>query len=228
MLFRHRFAVASCVCALFAGYVSAHGPGSIFHPVSPPHAEVAATCWDLSEAQRDRVHVLMVNGVDPANLCNFHGLSDHVRDLGFARTAYYQIWEVAAVKDDIRRIRATDPQARVVLAAFSAGCNAASSIAQTLNEEGVEIDLLFYIAGDMLRNTCAYQPENCRKIVNVRAWGVVFLAGGLINGADLDAAHNHNLGLVRHACVPGSGRLHRLLADELYDLARETPGEEAP
>jgi hypothetical protein len=218
----------SSLCWFWTGCAWGYGPGRLLHPYGAPDAEGSRRCWHLGEEQREHVHVLLVNGVDPANLCNFHGLRDYVRDLGFVQTSYYQMWETAAVKDHIRDIRASDPRGRIVLIGYSAGCNVVCGIAQSLKEESCAIDVLVYVGGDMLRNTAAYRPDNCHKIVNVRAWGVVFLAGGIINGAELDGANNHYLGPIRHASVPSNQRLLQLLTEELYQLARDVPVEEIP
>jgi hypothetical protein len=92
-------------------------------------------------------------------------------------------------------------------------------MAQSLKEDGIRIDVLVYLAGDLLCNCKFARPENARKILNIRAWGLVFLAGGLIRGADIAGCENYSLGFVRHACVPCYQPMLDLLTEELLALA---------
>jgi hypothetical protein len=198
-------------------------PGSLLHPVHPLRPEVLARVQCVPAWARDHVYVFLVNGVDPGNLCNVRGLYDYVCNLGFSHVYFGQLWDAPHFVHKIRQIRCQDPQAKVFLLGYSAGAEAVCLMAQSLKRDGTPIDVLVYLSGDMLCNCKFARPENACKIVNIRAWGVVFLAGGLINGADLTGCENYYLGVVRHACVPRKRRMLELLADELAVLAAGVP-----
>lgn len=199
-------------------------PGSLLHPVDPPRPEVLAGVQRVPTCARDHVYVFLVNGIDPGNLCNFRGLYDYVCNLGFRKVYFGQLWDVPQYVHDIRQIRRQDPRARIFLLGYSAGANAVNLMAQSLKKAGTRIDVLVYLAGDTLCNCKMARPENACKVLNIRAWGLVFLAGGLINGTDIDGCENYSLGFVRHSCVPRNQQLLELLARELVALAASVPG----
>jgi hypothetical protein len=204
-------------------------PGNILHPVAPPPPEVASRCLRLPQGARDHVHIFFVNGLDPSNVCNLRGLYDYVLALGFRQVYFGQMWYTGRYVKTIRQIRHDDPQARIVLLGYSIGANLVRKMAQDLSEDSTRIDLLVYWAGDFVRNSKAFKPDNVDRILNIRAWGLVLLCGGVFfNGADIDGCENHSLGLVRHSCVPASKKAQELLARELTDLAVGVQAHSAP
>jgi hypothetical protein len=199
-------------------------PGNLFHPVAPPRPEVAAQSLGLPACARDHVYIFLVNGMDPCNVCNFRGLYDYVLALGFHQVYFGQLWHRGRYVRMIRHVRQEDPHARIVLLGYSIGANRARKITQDLNEDCTRIDLLVYIAGDFVRNSKRFTPDNVCRILNIRAWGLIFLGGGaFIKGADIDGCENHSLGFVRHSCVPANQKALELLARELTDLAATVP-----
>ena len=207
-----------------AGCASASWPpGSLLHPVDPPRPELLAGVQSVPACGRDHVYVFLVNGLDPGNICNFRGLYDYVSNLGFANVYFGQLWDGPHFVHNIRQIRCQDPLAKIVLLGYSAGANAVSLMAQSLKKDGTQIDLLIYLGGDTLCNCKTTRPENACKVINIRAWGLVFLAGGIINGTDIDGCENYSLGFVRHSCVPSNRPQLELLARELAELAASVP-----
>ncbi len=203
-----------------AGIASASWPpGNLLHPMKSPRPEVLMATRCLPAEARDHVYIFLVNGIDPGNICNFRGLYDYLIELGYCNTYFGQMWDCAKFKKKMREIRSCDPQARIVLLGYSAGANCVRHMAHSLQEDGTQIDLLIYLAGDTLCNTEHSRPTNACKIVNIRAWGLVFLAGGIINGANLDGCDNYDIGFVRHSCVPSNVPMLELLAREFYILA---------
>jgi hypothetical protein len=214
--------LAGCLGA--SGAAEASWPlGCWLHPAAPPRPEVVAACLEVPCDHRDHVHIFVVNGVDPANICNLRGLYDYLRALGFRSVHFGQLWDAHCFATEIRRLRCADPRARIVLLGFSAGANIAWRMAQSLNADGVQLDLLVYLGGDMLRNCRGARPENACRVLNIRAWGLVFLAGGLINGADIDGCENHHFGFIRHSRLPAHQPMLELLAHELTLVARSVP-----
>jgi hypothetical protein len=212
-----------CWLGLAAGAGASWPPGSVLHPVAPPRPEVLAEIQCVPAWTRDHVHVFLVNGLDPGNLCNFRGLYEYVCQLGFDNVYFGQMWDGPHFVHKIRQIRCRDPRARIFLLGYSLGANVVNLMAQSLKKDGTQIDVLVYLAGDLLCNCKPARPENACKILNIRAWGLVFLAGGLINGADIEGCDNYSLGFVRHSCVSRNQQMLELLAEELAALAASVP-----
>jgi hypothetical protein len=204
-------------------------PGCLLHPVDPPRPEVAQQCLALPACARDHVHIFLLNGLDPCNLCNLRGLYDYVLALGFHQVHFGQMWHAWRYVKMIRQVRQEDPHARIVLLGYSIGANLVRKIAQDLNEDCTRIDLLVYFAGDFVCNSRRFTPDNVCRILNIRAWGLVFLGGGaFIKGADIDGCENLSLGFVRHSCAPANKQALELLARELIDLAASVPVHSDP
>jgi hypothetical protein len=204
-------------------------PGNILHPPAPPRPQVAAQCLGLPESARDHVHIFMVNGCDPCNLFNLRGLYDSVLALGFHQVHFGQMWHTGRFVKAIRRVRQEDPDARIVLLGYSISANFVRMMARDLNKDHTQIDLLVYLAGDYVRNSKAFKPDNVCRVLNIRGWGLVLAGGGaFFKGADIDGCENHNLGFVRHSCVPANQETLELLARELADLASGVPVHSAP
>src|SRR5262249_21904087 len=110
-------------------------------------------------------------------------------------------------------------QARVVLIGYSAGANIVWRMTQALHSDNTHLDLLVYLAGDTLRNCEGARPPNATKVINVRAWGLVFLAGGGIHGANIDQCESYDMGFVRHSCAPTHKPFLELMGKELSLVA---------
>jgi hypothetical protein len=71
----------------------------------------------------------------------------------------------------------------------------------------------------MIDNSKRSFPDNVRRVLNVRARGLILTAGDLIaNGADIDGARNCKLD-VRHILVPSRKETLEILRNELLALA---------
>ena len=208
-----------CISGLLAAG-PAHGasiPGGLLHPVPGPPPCLLAACQALPDCARDHVYIYLINGLDPLELLNFRGVQDYIQALGFCHAYYGQMWHVPACLRHIRRTQAADPQARFVLIGDSLGANLARDMTCWLQEDGIPVQVLIYLGGDTVFNKRKNRPANACRVVNVRAWGLVFLGGGLCNGQEIDGCANYRLpGFVRHANVPQNPYWLNLLGRELY------------
>ena len=183
-------------CALTTQAPAGGGVGAWIHPVAPPEPEDSRPILSLAEAQRDHVHVLLINGVDPGNLFNFQGVQTYVQGLGFRNVSYHQMWEEAAVRQRISAIRSSNPQARIAVIGYSGGSLTALSAVGVASEAG-PIDLLVYVAGGMAGIETTSRPAHVHKLVDVHARNPII---GLIPfSIVIDGAVNYDLGSVSHA-----------------------------
>ena len=65
----------------------------------------------------EHVYVFGVNGLNMLCSGNFNGLMRHLRTHGYPNTYFGQLYAGGCFEDDIRKIRQTDPQARLEHAA---------------------------------------------------------------------------------------------------------------
>lgn len=224
-------ALPACAGPLHAQpLVNNYGLGSIFHPIQePPSIPLPPGCVGQNYVCcTDHVYVFGINGFNPLCTGNFNGLMRYIREHGFPHTYFEQLYSSRWYADEIRKIRHCDPQAKIALIGFSWGANAVRGLANHLNEEGIQIDLLIYLVGDLVGDTPESKPANVCRIVNIRAKGLVLLGGDLFfNGEDIAGAHNHML-TCRHILVPSRRETVELIMGELYTLACVPVGPPLP
>jgi hypothetical protein len=126
------------------------------------------------------------------------------------------------VRQKIQTIAACDPLARIIVVAYSGGTRVALSAIESVQDR---IDLLIYVAGNMVFIDATLPPANVCKLVNVRAHGAVAnLFSGLPTpfGDGIDGAANYDLGYVPHSRVPMNRCFQQILTRELYEVALGT------
>jgi hypothetical protein len=215
------------------------GTGSLLHPLEEPDAiPYPAWCQERPfTCCKEHVYIFGVNGLNPMCLGNFNGMLDYFRKQGFPNTYFSQMYTCHGFAREIRKVRAQDPQARIVLIGFSLGSNSVRIIANELNEDGTPIDLLVYLGGDLIWDTPSSKPCNVRRIVNIRGKGIILLGGDLFfNGEDIEGARNHTL-KCRHILAPSRRETLTLMMEELMEqacvptgpaLPASPPGQAAP
>jgi hypothetical protein len=169
------------------------------------------TCTSL----RQQTYVFFANGIDPLNLGEFYGLCQFVRRNGYPNTYFGQMACGARFRQKIKQIREGDPQGRIVLIGFSGGVYVARRLANDLQRDGIDVDLLVYLGGDLLCNKPNSRPCNAKRILNVTANGFWLYGGNLVwKGVDLDDAVNMRLP-VSHLQIPSRLETIQLLMNEL-------------
>jgi hypothetical protein len=196
--------------------VTRFGVGTILHPLQEPNGVPAPSCDDC---RRDHVYIFGVNGWNPLCLGNFNGLCEYVRKQGFCHTYFGQLFTSHGFAGRIRQIRRCDPDARIVLIGFSGGSNYVKWIANALAQDCTRVDLLVYLAGDLIPNTPSSYPPNVCRVVNIRSKGLILTGGDLFfNGADIDGARNCQL-RCRHILAPSRREALEVIMEELLALA---------
>jgi hypothetical protein len=196
------------------------GTGTYLHPIEKPDAVCYPSCCEHKTCCccKEHVYIFCINGVNPMCLGNFNGMCDYLREQGFENTYFAQLYTCQGYAARIREIRASDPCARIVVLGFSAGCNFARCLANMLARDCTRVDLLVYLAGDMIDNSPRSFPENVCRVLNIRAQGLILAGGDLIFcGADIDGACNYKLDC-RHILVPSRRETLELLMTQLLAL----------
>ena len=164
-------------------------------------------------------HVFFINGLDPLNLGNFYCLSQFVRTHGYPNTYFGQMPSNFRVRDKIKEIRRCDADARIVLVGYSGGTYVVRTLAHDLQADGIDVDLLVYLGGDMIHNTTHRRPCNARRILNITGNGLLLTGGNLLwKGTTLDCAVNVRIP-VRHILLPSRRETIQLLMNEFGALS---------
>lgn len=214
--------VASATPALALEPLLMHCSGLGFmHPIQEPEC-FHYPCWCLDQpccCCKDHIYIFGVNGFNPLCTGNFNGLCRYLRDQGFENTYFGQLFSSHVFCRRIRNIVDEDPDAKIVLIGFSLGCNYVRCMANLLGRQGIQVDLLVYLAGDTIFNTARSCPENVCRVLNINAHGLVLTGGDLtLKGAELDCARNCFVD-TRHILVPSRHETVELIMEELLALA---------
>jgi pimeloyl-ACP methyl ester carboxylesterase len=206
-----------------AGNPARAQPGLGFlHPVQPCDPTVVNSCETAPVDGKEHGYTFVVNGFDPLRQGNLSGMTDSLRELGFPQTYLKPFWRYRAAGRQIRAIRQSDPDAKVVLVGFSLGSLLARRLANDLDREGIALDRLVYVGGDYLGNTPQSWPSNVAQVVNIRGHGLIFSGYDLFfNGADIDNALNLRLD-VRHIVLPSQAQTVESLASSMASLAQDS------
>jgi hypothetical protein len=154
------------------------------HPVEPVPMDLVEPCQSTPKCARDHVYVFLIHGMDPLDYANLTGLRDYIHDLGFQKTYYGQLYHTPHFDTVIHQIHEQDPEARFVLIGFSFGANMVRDLANSMNKDGIPLDLLVYLGGNTLHNNEHDQPPNTRCILNILATGAIW------HGDTMDRAEN--------------------------------------
>jgi hypothetical protein len=209
---------------LLAGLVGTSGCLGFLHPVEAiPHAEAAPECRQLPESCRDHVYIFLMNGLDPVNYGNLTGLRDYIKEQGFGKVYYGQLYHSRRFTGEIRKIAHEDPQAHFVLVGFSLGSNAVHEIAQAVKPEGIHIDLLVFLSSNHPLMIMSQQPPaNVGRAVNILTDGVMGWMGELAYAKNVHLTHTLHFGSPTHPTT-----LHTL-AGELRAVAVRVALEQPP
>jgi hypothetical protein len=192
------------------------------HPLQACDPKVVNACEAVPSDGKEHVHTFIVNGLDPLQLANLNGMTGYLRRLGFSQTHYEPLLGYRATKRQIRAVRQSDPDAKIVLVGYSVGALVVRRLANDLQKEDIAVDRLVYLGGDFIPNTQGSRPSNVATVVNIRGHGSIFSGKDLFfNGADLDNASNLRLDS-RHFLLPSREQTMETLASELASLAKDS------
>jgi hypothetical protein len=209
---------------------SARTLGTLLRPLKLNELTLREQAQAIPQEKKDRVHFFLINGLDPLQASNLHGVAGYFRSIGFANTSSYQFPSTWKVRRQIETLRRSDPEARIVLLGFSVGANCVRGLANNLQRDGIYLDCLVYVSGDTVFNSPSSRPPNVGQIVNITGHGLVFLGRDLyFKGDDIDGAVNHRLD-ARHMNIPAGSDTINLVGKELIALANKssTATDQAP
>src|ERR1700756_2307886 len=107
-----------------------------FHPLQACDPKVVKACEAAPADGREHVHTFIVNGLDPLQLGNLNGMAGYLRRLGFPQTHFEPLMGYRATRRQIREIRQSDPDAKIVLVGYSVGALVVRRLANDLQREG--------------------------------------------------------------------------------------------
>jgi hypothetical protein len=194
-----------------------------FHPLKAPEPSLKPMCDVLPLYQRDHVYLFLINGVDPYCFGNLDGLGDYVKSLGFANAYFGQMYHTRYFYHKIRAIKHYDHDARIAICGFSMGATFANILTHWLKEDGITVNLLFYLGGDLIFNDEDARPDNVLRIVNITGHGTLLVGGNLfVPRLRLDGAENMHIE-ARHMCLPSQAATLETLVHELMAVASAPP-----
>jgi hypothetical protein len=198
---------------------------SFVHPVQKPDHSALQRCGKLPLECKQRVHIFVCNGLDPFCLGNLNGFCHAVRSQGFDNIYFGQIWESADVERGIVDVRRCDPGAKIVLLGYSLGANDARRICNRLMGQGIRVDLLVYLGGDMIRDRPESRPANAQRVLNIAGHGFVITGRDLFfKGDDISGATNVRLD-ERHLLLPSRSAALDLFLSAVSETAECTPAK---
>lgn len=208
------FFLSSCSSAAEPLF-SKRGTGTILHPLQKPKCIEYPPGFFESQAncRMNKVHIFGVNGLNPMCLGNFNGFCEYLKEQGFTNTYFGQLYTSHTFIEKIKGIRKCDPDAKIVLIGYSLGADNVRNLANKLCEQGVTVDLLMYMVGDLIKNEPRSWPPNVAQVVNIRSKGIILFLR-LIDGQDIDGARNYMLDK-RHILIPSREETMQLVMREL-------------
>lgn len=183
--------------------------------LSPAAAQDAP---QVAGSQQSHVHIYFIHGLDPFDLANLHGVREYCRQRGYSQTTLAQFYHGPWVIDRIRQVKASEPDAKILLFGFSAGTLTARTVANTLHSKyGIDVDEIIYTSGITMLDREYNHPSFVGKIVHIRDRSLV------TGGVELSTAENIKYGDVWHFGTPAHPDTLELLGHDLDRLAQETP-----
>ena len=192
---------------------------SRFNPVQPPPPDVVARCEGLNHSGLEHLHIVVINGFDPSEITNAHGLAHYLEASGFPHVYYTTQWASYKYHQRICEIRAADPSARIAVIGYSMGVCCARKLAQGLKEQGITVDLLIYLDAFAKNHSPEHSATDAKRIVNI----ITVPRLGIFGSDPLPGAVNYQFLGVRHVHVPTDSLIVERVIDELIALT-EAPG----
>jgi hypothetical protein len=208
----------SILLILAAGKSRAGDPA----PPAPPSPPAPPACEPVCDA--DHVYLFLINGTDPCGWIHLAVLGKRLQDQGFCHTEYGELYHVYRFRDRIRCIHQQDACARFVLIGFSLGCNKVCQLAESVEEDGITIDLMVFLSGNhWLGGLPDDRPKNVCRVLNIRACGALKSLGWRDWAEDYQLPTWHFGTLLYPATLP-------LLTEALCDVAAGhiAPGATVP
>lgn len=196
--------------------------GTLVHPLPVKQLTLRQQADAIPQDKKDRVHFVLINGIDPAYAANLNGVAAYFRSIGFKNTTSYQFPFTMLARKQIETVRRSDPDARIVLLGFSVGANCVRGVANNLQKENMHIDCLIYVAGDTIFDSATSRPANVGQIVNITGHGLIFYGRDIVfKGDDIDGAINRRLD-ARHMSIPQQRETIETIGAQLIALASKS------
>ncbi|CAN5626559.1 hypothetical protein BH11PLA2_BH11PLA2_40440 [soil metagenome] len=163
----------------------------------------------IAKADRNRVHVYIINGDDPFGSTSLGKLKAELNASGFAQVNYGGLFYAPWFESKIRRLQFEDPQAKVILIGHGFGVGTADGIAARLSREGIAVETVVALSPRYMPGFNTQPVHDVRRVVIQAkdATGTPLLGGDKAYSIDETGSVVEDaataglvLGLVREAC----------------------------
>lgn len=191
------------------------GCSVVLFNTSDPTGVTSQACQKPPDDPKSHVHVVFIHGIDPLDLGNLTKVVSCCKEDGYHALHVLTYHERREVIETITAIKCADPSARILIFGYSAGAATARYVVKGLHEHhGIDIEVVMYISGIMLRDTPFSRPDYVGKIIHILD------SGRVIPGTELTGAENHRFTDVWHFGTPTHPQTLQILKRELDSLAQ--------
>ena len=208
------------VVRLFAATAFAILPGCMCLRSSCPGVTPACQqkCDAMPRECRGNVYAFLVQGFDPFDVAGVGDVKSALNNLGF-KVYSGQFYHGSTFADEIKEIALADANARFVVVGIGAGVDAAVSLADTVWDSGVTIDLLACVDSPFWSNAPGEKPVNVRRVLSLHGPGDSWLPSMAGIEDDITLPDVGWLGVSSHSLTVET------LATELASIAGAVPTE---
>jgi hypothetical protein len=198
-----------CLATLLAATALSTAPATASDPAPAPArasvaiAPVPAAAAPTLPPTATRLHIYILDGVNPLGLAGVGQLADRLRRVGFQHVRVGGWYNGGPFEREILAAHAADPEARFAVVGYSAGTYAARALANRLVRAGVPVSVVAYVGGDYLTDTLSTRVPGAGRVVNVTGDGYLLSGRNLLfNGTDVSGAANVRLAGTWHYGLP--------------------------
>lgn len=172
----------------------------------------------LSDAERDRIHVIFVNSpIDPLRFGGVSSLVARLRSAGFANSDFRAWASGSALAREVRRLRADDADANVMLVGWSGGSLWVWDALNELESEHIRVDRIVYMDSNWIKGRVEERghPDNAGRALLIYRSNNPPVTG-------VPRASSVVVPTTSHLAVPGHEATAEAIVRELLSLAQAT------
>jgi len=131
----------------------------------PP--ECCSACHELPCDCRGQVYVFLISGIDPLDTCRIREFRSELIRAGFNNIYNGHGYHDTLFAGEMHRIALEEPGAHFVVVGFSSGSDFAVSLAESVGNYGIKIDLLASIDPPFWSSAASKKPGNVMQTTHI-------------------------------------------------------------